>query len=567
MLGRIHNLRLRWKILLSPIFLVLVLVALGLHSLNMLRTNRDNIQLLMSGPVFQAEIVADFSMTVWAAQARLYHLTATAATETDRKKITAVAAKVLASLNEVTEKQNALTSTKNWDRKTAANLEKLQTATAGYLKQAKTVIEMADGEAGAALMFMMAAERNFAQIDSLTDEITETSKEVRDLEIARADLKLDRQYFLLSGIGLAAIVFGCLVSLAVSKGIAGPVVDIAQVINRIAQGRLDVVVPAVKQKDEVGMIAGAVHVFKQSMLETERLRADQFEAAGRAEAQKKAAIHKLADDFQAAVSEVVEKVAASAAELEATARALMETAQSTQHLANRVESTATHASANVQSVAGAAEQITGAARQITRQVGESSAFAGQAVLQAEQTDADVAALSRSASHIGDVVKVITEIAQQTNLLALNATIEAARSGEAGKGFAVVAQEVKALASQTAAATEDIHAQVSDIRTATAASVSAIKDIGATIRRISEIALVISARASEQGTATENIAQNVLHAAQGVAQVAASINDLSRASSKTEAASVQVLTSAQILTGESGRLKDSVDKFLTTVRAA
>jgi methyl-accepting chemotaxis protein len=521
----------------------------------------------MAGPVYHAEIVSDFSTTIWAAQARLYHLTATAANETDRKKIAALATEVSGTLAEVTEQLNALTAATNWDHKTADNIEKLKAATARYLKQARTVIEMSDGEAGAALMFMMTTQRTFTEIDKIVDEITDTSKEVRDLEIARADLKLDRQLLLLTAIGLAAIVIGCLVSLAVGRGITRPVVVIAKVIDRIAHGNLDVAVPAVRHKDEVGMIVEAVHVFKQNMLETEQLRIDQLQATERAEAQKKAAIHRMAREFQSAASEVIEKVAASAAELEETARTLMETARATQHLANTVESTSTEAAANVNSVANAAEQITGAAHEIAREVEASSEFAGRAVGQAEQTDANVAALSRSATHIGDVVKVIGEIAAQTNLLALNATIEAARSGEAGRGFAVVAHEVKTLAAQTATATADIHAQVTGIQSETASSVSAIKDIGDTIRKISKIAAVIAARVAEQGAATGEIATNVVDAAKGVARVAASINELTRASSKTETASAQVLNSAQILTHESSRLKLTVEEFLARVKAA
>ena len=567
MLSRIRNLQLRWKVLLAPVFLILVFVGLGAQSIHMLRSSRASTQGLMAGPVYHAEIVADFSTAIWAAQARLYHLTATAANETDRKKIAAVAAEVSGSLKEVTERLDALTSSPNWDRKTADNIDKLKAATARYLKQARTVIDMADGEAGAALMFMMTAQRDFTEIDKLTDDITDTSKEVRDLEIARADQRLDRQVLLLTAIGIAAIVIGCLVSLMVSRGIARPVVVIAKVIDRIAHGNLNIAVPSVRQKDEVGMIVEAVHVFKQNMLETEQLRADQLQAAERAEAQKKAAIHRLAQDFQAAASDVVEKVAASAAELEETARTLMETARATKQLANTVETTSTEAANNVHSVASAAEQINGAAHRIASEVEASSQFAGKAVSQAEQTDANVAALSHAATHIGNVVKVIGEIADQTNLLALNATIEAARSGEAGRGFAVVAHEVKALASQTAAATADIHAQVTGIQSETASSVSAIKDIGGTIRKISEIATVIAARVAEQGSATEEIARNVVDAAKGVAQVASSINELTRASSRTETASAQLLNSAQVLTHESGRLKLTVEEFLARVRAA
>jgi methyl-accepting chemotaxis protein len=562
-----HNIQLRWKILFAPAFLILVLIGLGTYALQMLRTNQASAEALMSGPVLQAELVADFSSTIWAAQARLYSLMATSASETDQKKIKGVAAQTASTLAEVTEKLKAFDAVKTWEGKTAANLEKLQAATTSYLKQAKNVIEMADGEAGAALMFMMSAERNFAQIDKLTDEMTDSSKEFRDHEIARANMKLDEQGFVLAGTVLAAVLIGGLVSLLVSMGLSGPVVKIAGVIKQIAGGNLNVVVPATNRRDEIGVIAAAVQVFKNNMMETEQLRAGQAEAAKRAETEKKATMVKLADEFQAAVGNIVDMVSDSATELEATASTLMKTAETTQQLSSVVASTSEQASANVQSVATATEEMSASVHEIARQMGESSRIASQAVSQAEKTDLRVNELAQAASRIGEVVKLITAIAGQTNLLALNATIEAARAGEAGKGFAVVAQEVKALASQTAKATEDIGAHISDIQAATKDSVTAIKDIGATIRKISEIASTIATQVEEQGVANEEITRNVVQAAQGTAHVATNITDVSRGAGETETASTQVLASAQSLSQESTRLKLAVEKFLNTVRAA
>ena len=562
-----RNLRLRWKILFAPAFLILVLIGLGAYALQMLRTNQASAEALMSGPVLQAEIVADFSAAVWTAQARLYRLTATAANETDQKKIKTLAAQTSSTLAEVTEKLKAFDAVKTWGGKTVANLEKLKAAVASYVTHARSAIEMTDGEAGAALMFMTSAERSFAQIEKLTDEMIEASKDFRDREIARANAKLDEQGFVLVGVILVAVLVGILVSFLVSMGIARPVVKIADVIKHIARGDLNVVVPDTNRRDEIGIIAAAVQVFKENMTETEHLRADQVKAAERAEADKKATMHKLADEFQAAVGNIVDTVATSATELEATADTLMKTAEVTQRHSSVAASTSEEASANVQSVATATEEMTVTVHEIARQMGESSRIAGEAVMQAEKTDVRVTELSQAASHIGEVVKLITAIAGQTNLLALNATIEAARAGEAGKGFAVVAHEVKALASQTAKAAEDIAAQISGMQAVTRDSVAAIKDIGATIRKISSIASTISTRVEEQGVATQEIARNVHQAAQGTAHVAANIMDVSRGAGETEAASTQVLSSAQSLSHESSRLKLTLDKFLTKVRAA
>ncbi len=196
----------------------------------------------------------------------------------------------------------------------------------------------------------------------------------------------------------------------------------------------------------------------------------------------------------------------------------------------------------------------------------SSRIASDAVRQAEQTDNRIAALSKAATRIGNVVKLITDIAEQTNLLALNATIEAARAGEAGKGFAVVAAEVKTLATQTAKATDEIGAQISEMQAATRELVSAIKEIGSTISRISELATAIAWAVEQQSTTTHEIARNVDHAANSTARVAANIGDVNHAAGETGTASSRVLKSAKVLSSEGTKFKQAVETFLANVRA-
>ncbi len=253
--------------------------------------------------------------------------------------------------------------------------------------------------------------------------------------------------------------------------------------------------------------------------------ADKKAAEEKAEAERKAAMTKLADEFERSVGNIIEMVSSASTELEAAANTLSKTADTTQQLSTVVASAAEEASANVQSVASATEEMTASVSEISRQVQQSSRIASEAVKQAEATDERITTLSKAAGRIGDVVKLITSVAEQTNLLALNATIEAARAGEAGKGFAVVAQEVKALAAQTAKATEEISSQIDGMQTATNQSVAAIKEIGGTITKISEIAATIAAAVEEQGAATGEIARNVGEAAKGTAQVATNITDV------------------------------------------
>lgn len=282
---------------------------------------------------------------------------------------------------------------------------------------------------------------------------------------------------------------------------------------------------------------------------------------------KQTAMRKLADDFEAAVGEIVNTVSSASTELEASASTLTRTAEMTQHLSTTVASASEEASANVQSVASATEEMTSSVGEIGRQVTESTRIASEAVRQAEETDAGISDLSQAAERIGDVVRLITTIAEQTNLLALNATIEAARAGDAGRGFAVVASEVKALAAQTAKATEEIGQQIAGIQTATQRSVASIQQIGGTIRRISEIAATIAAAVEEQTAANNEIARNVQEVAGGTAKVASNISEVSRGASETGSASAQVLSSAQSLSADSNRLKLEVGKFLDTVRSA
>jgi len=562
-----QNLRIRWKVLLAPALLIAVIVVLSGYALYVIRANQTAIQELVTGPIAHAELVSDFSSLVWVAHVRLYRLTATSANESDQKKIKNLADQSTAALNDIAEKLKGFAAIDFGAAKSAEILDKLSKAVGSYLKQANTVIEMADGQAGSALMFMVSAERSFAQIEQLTDELTMLSNDVRDREIARANVRLEQQAIFLPAIALAAVVAGCLISLLVGIGIAKPVVQIAGAINRIARSDFDVKIPATGQRDEIGVIAGAVQVFKENMIENERLRAQQVETATRTDTEKKAAMLKLADEFQAAVGNIVDKVSLAANHLETAAFTLTETAEHTHDLSSTVAAASEQTSANVHSVASASEEVTASVNEIVNTVEKASTIAQHAVEQAAKTDGRIAELSQAAGRIGDVVRLITDIAQQTNLLALNATIEAARAGDAGKGFAVVAQEVKALASQTAKATEEIGTQITAMQTATKDSVSAIHDIGLTITEISHIAVGIAAAMEEQGKTIESMSRSVVQAAQGTSLVASHITDVNSAASQTGSASAQVLASAKELAEDGSRLKHELDRFLSKVRAA
>jgi methyl-accepting chemotaxis protein len=392
---------------------------------------------------------------------------------------------------------------------------------------------------------------------------------IKEAEIAQAQAGVEMTSAARIGLGLGAVVVLVLVGSAVfgALSVGRPIRRIAGILLALGNGDRSVEVPYVGRSDEVGDAAGAANSFKDNLIRIAKLEAEQKEAEARAAAQRKADMHKLADDFQASVGGIIDTVSSASTELEAAAGTLTRTAELTQELSGTVAAASEQASANVQSVASATEEMTASVNEISRQVQESSKIAGEAVKQAQQTDARINELSKAAGRIGDVVKLITAIAEQTNLLALNATIEAARAGEAGRGFAVVASEVKQLASQTAKATDEIGTQIAGMQAATQDSVAAIKEIGGTIGRISEIASTIAAAVEEQGAATQEISRNVGEAAKGTQQVASNITDVNRGAGETGSASTQVLSSARSLSHESSHLKVEVDRFLSTVRAA
>jgi methyl-accepting chemotaxis protein len=352
-----------------------------------------------------------------------------------------------------------------------------------------------------------------------------------------------------------------------SLTIARPIRRIGEVLLELAHGNKAVAIPFTERGDEVGDNARAAHTFKDNLIRIERMEAEQKNQEAMAAKQRKAEMVKLADAFQAAVGGIVDTVSSAAHQLEAAAGTLSGTAEETQQLSGMVAAASEEASTNVGAVASAAEEMSASVVEISRQVHDSSRMAGEAVRQAERTDARVNELASAAGRIGDVIKLINAIAEQTNLLALNATIEAARAGESGRGFAVVASEVKALAAQTAKATEEIGAQISGMQAATQDSVGAIKEIGTTITQISDIATTIAATIEEQGAATAEIARNVSEAAKGTAEVATKITQVNHGASATGTASAQVLASARSLSVQSSNLRAEVDNFLSTVRAA
>ncbi|MCP3441909.1 methyl-accepting chemotaxis protein [Bradyrhizobium sp. CCGUVB14] len=384
---------------------------------------------------------------------------------------------------------------------------------------------------------------------------------------SQAEATIDGTTSMQEIVGGVATLFGLIVAVLIARSIVGPLTSMTRAMGLLAGGDLAVEIPSRGKADEIGDMAKAIQVFKDNMIDTERMRHEQTEIEARQAEDRKKDMVRLADQFEQAVGEIVDTVSSASNELEASAGTLTATATRAQDLSTEVASASQEATANVQAVASATEQLSSSVSEIARQVQESARIAGEAVGQATKTNARVGELSKAAARIGDVVELISTIAGQTNLLALNATIEAARAGEAGRGFAVVASEVKALAEQTAKATGEIAQQVSGIQAATEESVGSIREISGTIERLSEISSTVAAAVEEQGAATQEISRNVQQAAHGTQRVSTNIGDVQRGASDTGSASSQVLSAARSLSADSSRLKQEVAKFLSSVHAA
>ncbi|MBL8700308.1 MAG: HAMP domain-containing protein [Alphaproteobacteria bacterium] len=369
-------------------------------------------------------------------------------------------------------------------------------------------------------------------------------------------------------IALAALAITLLVGggLIVTRGVIAPLGGMVGAMEAIAAGGLDTPVPAVGRRDEIGSMAAALQRFRDGLAEAARLTA--AEAATRQrETARAAAMAKAVAEFEAASAAAVTTVSAAATELHRSAEAMRGTASQASEQSATVSRVTEASAANTQAVASATEQLSASVAEIGRQTTQTAEVMARAVTEAGTTDAKIQSLAEAAVRIGDVVKLISDIAAQTNLLALNATIEAARAGEAGKGFAVVAAEVKSLANQTAKATEDITGQIAAIQGATRESVGAIQSIRKTISALNQTATGISAAIEEQNAATREIARNVGEVAEGTKTVAQSIAAVTEAAHHTGDAAAGVLGAAGELSVQAETLRAQVGTFLDRVRAA
>ncbi|WP_439632811.1 methyl-accepting chemotaxis protein [Glycocaulis sp.] len=376
------------------------------------------------------------------------------------------------------------------------------------------------------------------------------------------------RFIMLTGIAILGVLGGLGFALYVAIfQVSRPLTKVTDVLEQVAGGDLQIEVPSVRSRDEIGQLWSTVGVLRTALADAEAMKAEQEKSEARQREMQRQLMIETADRFEAEVGSLLNDVLQAASQVYSAAGIVDTNATRTTEESSSAAAASEETSANVQSVASASEELSASIQEISRQISEASALIGEAVGQARATDADVRTLADNASKVGEVVTLIQGIAEQTNLLALNATIEAARAGEAGKGFAVVANEVKALATQTAKATGDIEAQMTAIEAATGHAVERIADIVKRIGDLNTLAGGVAASAEQQGAATGDIARAIQEAAAGASQIASTIEALNQISDGNAQASGELLQACKTLNSRSEDLKSQMTRFVSGIKAA
>lgn len=444
----------------------------------------------------------------------------------------------------------------------AAGLDDLAAAVTAYGEAYETLIARNVEMGGKAQILIGHGEQMSALSKKLRNRVEQRQRQVA----AAVESQEHQARLLVLLLSLAAVTVGGILAWVSARSIRNPIRALTATMGQLADGRLDVEVRGADRGDEVGAMARALAVFKDNALAVANLREQQERAAQQADAERRAAMRRMADAFQASVAAVVGEVSQAAGQMHDAAAEMRGLADRASASGDTVAESSAQASGSVATVASAAEELAASIAEIGREAAQANAISADAVEESADAGHLIGGLAEAVSRIGEVVELISAIAAQTNMLALNATIEAARAGDAGKGFAVVAGEVKGLATQTAKATEEIASQINRIQDATDKAVAAMGGISGTITRVNEISAAIAAAVEQQRAATAEIARNVESAATTTGAVSEAMDGLRDGVRQTGLRADGVLSSAARLNQQAHTLEGEVDRFLAEVRA-